>query len=205
MAHSQCVTMWIILHKVFLLFHHKPSLHMHVGYKDLGLLYGQPLGKGEEGWDPRLLHRSKEVGRRCCLLMDTVPLLIPCSWLSELVLSSSLARGWCSFMTTLDLSPQGMQHVHWLGAVLELQKRHVRLTCHQWDLGRLRSLRLSPGLMIWSIFELLVDLSFVTSGSERALKVMAWFTLQASIWTWTFPAHHVSPSAPQAQCQKSHS
>lgn len=90
--------------------------HTGVVYKDLGWsqgsvgyknLYGCHWEKGREVMEP--VHAAPEGrGRQKVLFAHGHrALLIPCSWMSELVLSSSSARGWSGFMTTLDLRPQG--------------------------------------------------------------------------------------------------
>lgn len=45
------------------------TCHINVGYTDLGLLYGKPLGKRwVKLWNLCLLHRNKRTRRRCYLL-----------------------------------------------------------------------------------------------------------------------------------------
>jgi len=44
--------------------------HIHVGYKDLGLLYGSPLGKGEGGYE----------NRACCTGVMRLTEGAVCSW-----------------------------------------------------------------------------------------------------------------------------
>lgn len=153
------------------------------------------IGKrGGRLWNPWVLHRSTEAGRRCSWTLCPADLVPGCqSWCRLPPWPRAGVVSWPPWTSALM---GWMQHVHWTGnSTLELQKRCVRLTHPQWGP---RSLRLSPRLMIWSIFEWWGDLSFVTLGSERAFKVTAWFTSSKRLYRHEiFPVHHVNPSAPQ--------
>lgn len=152
-------------HQVFLPFHKKLS---HT-YTYVIQIWDCSMGSHWEMW-VKLWNcacsigvKGPEEGAICSGSADTLILDVR-GGTAQQWLICSLDRGWWDFRYHLGPQP-------WWDAAHALTRSSWAKGC-----GGLKSLRYSPGLTIWSIFEQTENLPLVSLSFRKPLKVMAWLT-----------------------------